>query len=64
MKSWTVSDAFWGKVEPLIPVVTRPASRQYSRKPGGGRKPDAAAPDIFRHRLCVAHGLPMEGVAA
>ena len=37
MKSWTVSDAFWAKVEPLIPVVTRPAGRQYRRKPGAGR---------------------------
>ena len=39
MKSWTVSDAFWAKVEPLMPVVTRPAGRQYRRKPGAGRKP-------------------------
>ena len=39
MKSWTVSDAFWAKVEPLIPVVTRPEGRQYRRKPGAGRKP-------------------------
>ena len=39
MKSWTVSDAFWAKVEPLIPVVTRPAGRQYRRKPGAGRLP-------------------------
>ncbi len=37
MKSWTVSDAFWAKVEPLIPVVTRSASRKYHRKPGAGR---------------------------
>ncbi len=39
MKSWTVSDVFWAKVEPLIPVVTRPEGRQYHRKPGAGRKP-------------------------
>ena len=39
MKSWTVSDAFWAKVEPLIPVVTRHEGRQYRRKPGAGRKP-------------------------
>ena len=39
MKSWTVSDAFWAKVEPLIPVVTRPEGRQYRRKPGAGRPP-------------------------
>jgi transposase len=39
IKSWTVSDAFWAKVEPLIPVPQRPASRAYVRKPGAGRKP-------------------------
>lgn len=39
MKSWTVSDAFWAKVEPLIPVVTRPEGRQYRRKSGAGRPP-------------------------
>jgi transposase len=39
VKSWTVSDAFWAKVEPLIPVVTRPEGRQYRRKPGAGRPP-------------------------
>lgn len=38
-QSWTVSDAFWTIVEPLIPVGTRDDSRQYKRKPGGGRKP-------------------------
>jgi transposase len=39
VKSWTVSDAFWAKVEPLIPVVTRPEGRQYRRKSGVGRPP-------------------------
>jgi len=39
IKSWTVSDAFWAKVEPLIPVPQRSADRAYLRKPGGGRKP-------------------------
>jgi len=39
MKSWAISDAFWTKVEPLIPVVSRAEGRQYLRKPGGGRKP-------------------------
>lgn len=38
-RSWEVSDAFWGKVEPLIPVVTRDTAKAYKRKPGGGRKP-------------------------
>jgi len=42
MKSWTVSDAFWAKVEPFIPALSRPEGRQYRRQPGGGRKPMAA----------------------
>lgn len=39
IKSWEVSDEFWGKVEPLIPVKGRPAGRKYERKAGAGRKP-------------------------
>jgi putative transposase len=39
IKSWEVSDTFWKKVEPLIPVWERPAGRKYRRRPGGGRKP-------------------------
>ena len=39
IKSWTVSDAFWAKIEPLIPAPQRSADRAYLRKPGGGRKP-------------------------
>jgi len=39
IKSWEVSDAFWAKVEPLIPFPERPKDRLYLRKPGGGRKP-------------------------
>lgn len=38
MKSWTVSDALWAKVEPLVPVKQRRQGRQYQRKPGAGRK--------------------------
>jgi hypothetical protein len=34
---WTVSDALWAKVEPLIRVVKRMEGRQYQRKPGAGR---------------------------
>ena len=38
--SWEVSDAFWKRVEPLIPPLRqRDAEREYVRKPGGGRKP-------------------------
>ncbi len=38
-KSWEVSDAFWAKVEPLIPTPKRDKSRQYERRRGAGRKP-------------------------
>ena len=39
IKSWTVSDELWAKVEPLIPPKQRDASRKYQRQPGAGRKP-------------------------
>ena len=39
IKSWTVSNEMWAKVEPLIPVRKREKGRRYRRKPGGGRKP-------------------------
>lgn len=40
LASWEVSDAFWQRVEPLLPPPTaRPTNRKYRRKPGGGRKP-------------------------
>lgn len=39
IQSWEVSDAFWQKVEPLIPCPERDAATPYKRKPGGGRKP-------------------------
>jgi len=38
-RSWTVSDALWARVEPLIPTPRRPRGRAFQRKPGGGRKP-------------------------
>jgi len=38
IKSWTVSDALWSKIEPLIPKPKRERRRKYQRKPGGGRK--------------------------
>lgn len=41
--SWIVSDAFWARVEPLIPPrAPRPARRKFQRQPGGGRKPKPA----------------------
>lgn len=40
-QSWEVSDEFWQRVEPLIPV--RPvADKIYVRKPGAGRPPKPA----------------------
>ena len=42
IKSWTVADALWDKIELLVPVRKRPRGRKYQRKPGAGRKPMAA----------------------
>jgi transposase len=39
IKSWTVSDVFWSKIEPLIPPRERLAGKTYQRKQGAGRKP-------------------------
>jgi transposase len=36
-QSWEVSDAFWERVEPLIPQRSAPSNKQYVRKPGAGR---------------------------
>lgn len=41
-KAWEVTDDFWARVEPLIPVRQRLADQTYTRKAGGGRKPKAA----------------------
>src|SRR5260370_22640917 len=38
IKSWTVSDALWSKIEPLVPKPKRERGRKYQRKPGAGRK--------------------------
>lgn len=38
-RSWTVSDALWERVAPLIPQRRRARTRAYQRKPGGGRRP-------------------------
>ena len=37
-KAWEVTDDFWSRVEPLIPVRRRSAEQSYARKVGGGRK--------------------------
>ena len=39
MNSWEVSDAFWSKVEPLIPRARRDSNQEYQRRRGAGRKP-------------------------
>ncbi|HOB45470.1 MAG TPA: IS5/IS1182 family transposase, partial [Zoogloea sp.] len=42
-KSWEVTDAFWSRVEPLIPARReRDPEKTFIRKPGGGRKPKPA----------------------
>lgn len=42
VESWEVTDEFWRRVEPLIPVRVRPAGRKYQRKAGAGRPPKPA----------------------
>ena len=42
IRSWTVSEEMWAKVEPLIPQRRREKGRKYRRKQGGGRKPLAS----------------------
>lgn len=37
-----MTDAFWARVEPLIPARERSTDRDYVRKPGAGRKPKPA----------------------
>ena len=44
--SWVVTDDFWRRVEPLIPVRKRARDREYVRKPGAGR-PAKAARQVF-----------------
>ena len=39
IQSWDVSDSFWERVEPLIPLQERDKEKNYKRKSGGGRKP-------------------------
>ena len=39
IKSWTVSDGLWSKIERLLVLRKRRVGRKYQRKPGAGRKP-------------------------
>jgi transposase len=41
-ESWTVTDAFWQRVEPLIPPRVAVPGKRYVRKPGAGRPPKPA----------------------
>src|SRR6218665_562166 len=52
--SWVVTDDFWQRVEPLIP------RREQARR---GTAPQACAARVLGHRVCTAHGLPVEGAA-
>jgi transposase len=38
IKTWVISDEFWALVEPLLPPSRRDSTKQYHRKPGGGKK--------------------------
>ena len=42
LPAWEVSDAFWQRVEPLLPERRREPAKEYVRKAGGGRKPKEA----------------------
>lgn len=42
VESWEVSDAFWQRVEPLIPKRQRDPHKQYRRQAGAGRPPKNA----------------------
>ncbi|MDZ4128306.1 MAG: transposase, partial [Hydrogenophaga sp.] len=42
VESWEVSDEFWRRVEPLIPVRERSTDKAYVRKAGAGRPPKPA----------------------
>lgn len=39
--SWEVTDAFWQRVEPLVPKPARDPNKQYLRGAGAGRPPKA-----------------------
>ncbi len=46
VKSWEVSDAFWERVEPLVPIRKVDPTKNYVRKPGAGR-PAKPARQVF-----------------
>lgn len=38
LRTWEITDEFWAKVEPLIPISIRTGDATYRRKSGGGKK--------------------------
>lgn len=42
VESWVVTEAFWQRVDPLIPPRVAPPKKQYVRTPGAGRPPKPA----------------------
>lgn len=63
--SWAVTDAFWQRVEPLIPQPSRDPDKEYLRKPGAGRprKPDRLVFEAIVYVLrtgCQWKALPQE----
>lgn len=52
VESWVVTDDFWQRVEPLIPVRSRPLDKTFVRKPGAGR-PAKPARQVFEAVMYV-----------
>jgi len=38
-QSWKITDSFWDEVKHFVPKKNRDETKEYKRKPGGGRKP-------------------------
>ena len=65
VESWSVNDESWQRVEPLIPVRSRPPDKVFERKPGAGR-PAKPARQVFEAVMyvlrtgCQCKALPHE----
>ncbi|PPU93992.1 hypothetical protein XpopCFBP1817_10395 [Xanthomonas populi] len=53
VESWQGTDAFWARVEPLIPARAVAAKKIYLRKPGAGRPPPLPARQVFAASVSV-----------